>query len=144
MYSLGLLPFNSRDTAFAGLCRFTALLPLPVSYLSFTSPSTMQFHLNGFKGSRDPLQLLHTGEQEPDFQSSLPEEVDVLIIGAGPAGQLLGTQLSRFPNITTRIIESKPARLEQGQALNSQLDRFPEHRGPITLTLSEPSVYRLS
>ncbi|KAK0265868.1 hypothetical protein B0A54_12978 [Friedmanniomyces endolithicus] len=76
----------------------------------------MQFHLNGFKGSGDPLQLLHTGEQEPDFQSSLPEEVDVLIIGAGPAGQLLGTQLSRFPNITTRIIESKPARLEQGQA----------------------------
>ncbi|KAK0248505.1 hypothetical protein LTR91_000367 [Friedmanniomyces endolithicus] len=76
----------------------------------------MQFHLNGFKGSGDPLQLLYAGEQEPDFQSSLPEEVDVLIIGAGPAGQLLGTQLSRFPNITTRIIESKPARLEQGQA----------------------------
>ncbi|KAK1810481.1 hypothetical protein LTR12_015134, partial [Friedmanniomyces endolithicus] len=76
----------------------------------------MQFHLNGFKGSGDPIQLLHAGEQEPDFQSSLPEEVDVLIIGAGPAGQLLGTQLSRFPAITTRIIESKPARLEQGQA----------------------------
>ncbi|KAK5701977.1 hypothetical protein LTR97_004795 [Elasticomyces elasticus] len=76
----------------------------------------MQFHLNGFKGSHDPLQLLYEGEQEPDFQSSLPEEVDVLIIGAGPAGQLLGTQLSRFPNITTRIIESKPGRLVQGQA----------------------------
>ncbi|KAK3075447.1 hypothetical protein LTR53_001232 [Teratosphaeriaceae sp. CCFEE 6253] len=76
----------------------------------------MQFHLNGFKGSGDPLQLLYEGEQEPDFQTSLPEEVDVLIIGAGPAGQLLGTQLSRFPNITTRIIESKSGRLQQGQA----------------------------
>ncbi|KAK5123479.1 hypothetical protein LTR85_002517 [Meristemomyces frigidus] len=76
----------------------------------------MQFHLNGFKGSSDPLKLQFEGEQEPDFQSSLPEEVDVLIIGAGPAGQLLGAQLARFPNITTRIIESKPARLEQGQA----------------------------
>ncbi|TKA82814.1 hypothetical protein B0A55_01063 [Friedmanniomyces simplex] len=76
----------------------------------------MQFHLNGFKGSGDPLQLLYEGDQEPDYQSSLPEEVDVLIIGAGPAGQLLGTQLSRFPNITTRIVESKPGRLVQGQA----------------------------
>ncbi|TKA65135.1 hypothetical protein B0A55_11275 [Friedmanniomyces simplex] len=76
----------------------------------------MQFHLNGFKGSGDPLQLLYDGDQEPDYQSSLPEEVDVLIIGAGPAGQLLGTQLSRFPNITTRIVESKPGRLVQGQA----------------------------
>ncbi|KAK4540739.1 hypothetical protein LTR36_008954 [Oleoguttula mirabilis] len=76
----------------------------------------MQFHLNGFKGSSDPLKLQFEGEQEPDFQSSLPEEVDVLIIGAGPAGQLLGAQLARFPNITTRIIESKSARLEQGQA----------------------------
>lgn len=76
----------------------------------------MQFHLNGFKGSGDPLKLQFEGEPEPDFQSSLPEEVDVLIIGAGPAGQLLGAQLARFADITTRIIESKPARLEQGQA----------------------------
>ena len=75
----------------------------------------MQYHLNGFKGSGDPLKLQFEGE-EPDFQSSLPEEVDVLIIGAGPAGQLLGAQLAQFPNITTRIIESKPGRLEQGQA----------------------------
>lgn len=77
---------------------------------------TTQFHLNGVKGSLDPLKLQYEGTSEPDFQSSLPPEVDVLIIGAGPAGQLLGTQLSRFPDITTRIIESKPGRLEQGNA----------------------------
>lgn len=77
---------------------------------------TTQFHLNGVKGSIDPLKLQFEGTHEPDFQSSLPSEVDVLIIGAGPAGQLLGTQLSRFPDITTRIIESKPGRLEQGNA----------------------------
>ncbi|KXL43293.1 hypothetical protein M433DRAFT_156940 [Acidomyces richmondensis BFW] len=76
----------------------------------------MQFHLNGFKGSGDPLTLQFEGEQEPDFQTNLPEEVDVLVVGAGPAGQLLGTQLSRFPNITTRIIESKSGPLQQGQA----------------------------
>ena len=74
----------------------------------------MQYHLNGFKGSGDPLKLQYDREEEPDFQSSLPDEVDVLIIGAGPAGQLLGAQLAQFSNITTRIIESKSGRLEQG------------------------------
>ncbi|CZT20422.1 related to phenol hydroxylase [Ramularia collo-cygni] len=75
----------------------------------------MQFHLNGVKGSGDPLESLFEGE-ETDFQSSLPSEVDVLIVGAGPAGQLLGAQLAQFPGITTRIVESKHGRLEQGQA----------------------------
>lgn len=75
----------------------------------------MQYHLNGVKGSGDPLQLQFEGE-EPDFQTSLPSEVDVLIVGAGPAGQLLGAQLANFPGITTRIVEPKHGRLEQGQA----------------------------
>ncbi|KAF2726143.1 tetracycline 6-hydroxylase protein [Polychaeton citri CBS 116435] len=75
----------------------------------------MQFHLNGFVGSRDPL-LPNPDAPKPDYQTSLPSEVDVLIVGAGPAGQLLATQLSRFPDISTRIIETKPSRLEQGQA----------------------------
>lgn len=75
----------------------------------------MQFHLNGFQGSGDPNETQFEG-QEPDFQSSLPQEVDVLIVGAGPAGQLLGAQMAQFPDITTRIVESKPGRLEQGQA----------------------------
>ncbi|KAI6883573.1 tetracycline 6-hydroxylase protein, partial [Hortaea werneckii] len=78
--------------------------------------SGLQFHLNGFKGSGDPLKLQYEGDSEPDFQTSLPTEVDVLIVGAGPAGQLLGTQLAQFPEITTRIVESKPGRLQQGQA----------------------------
>ncbi|KAF2485588.1 monooxygenase, FAD-binding protein [Neohortaea acidophila] len=76
----------------------------------------MQFHLNGFKGSGDPLKLQFDGATEPDFQTSLPEEVDVLIVGAGPAGQLLGAQLAQFPDLTTRIIEAKPGRLQNGQA----------------------------
>jgi phenol 2-monooxygenase (NADPH) len=76
----------------------------------------MQYHLNGYKGSQDPRKLQFEGETEPDFQSSLPDEVDVLIVGAGPAGQLLGAQLAQFPDIKTRIIESKPGRLEHGQA----------------------------
>lgn len=76
----------------------------------------MQYHLNGYTGALDPLTYQFQGDQEPDFQTSLPTEVDVLIVGAGPAGQLLATQLSRFPSITTRIIDSKPGPLEVGQA----------------------------
>lgn len=76
----------------------------------------MQFHLNGFDGCDDPLKYQFRGSQEPDFQSSLPSEVDVLIVGAGPAGQLLGAQLAQFPDITTRIIEPKPGPLQQGNA----------------------------
>ncbi|KAF2860604.1 m-hydroxybenzoate hydroxylase [Piedraia hortae CBS 480.64] len=76
----------------------------------------MQYHLNGFKGSENPLKLQFEGEREPDFQTSLPSEVDVFIVGAGPAGQLLGAQLAQFPDITTRIIETRPGRLENGQA----------------------------
>ncbi|WP_345154882.1 FAD-binding monooxygenase, partial [Arthrobacter ginkgonis] len=46
----------------------------------------------------------------------LPEEVDVLIVGSGPAGMLTAAQLSQFPDITTRIIERRPGRLAIGQA----------------------------
>ena len=76
----------------------------------------MQYHLNGFGGCEDPLKYQFEGTQEPDFQSSLPSEVDVLIVGAGPAGQLLGAQLAQFPSITTRIVEPKPGPLQQGNA----------------------------
>jgi phenol 2-monooxygenase (NADPH) len=77
----------------------------------------MQFHLNGVRGSSDPLVLQFRPEEtEADFQSSLPEQIDVLIVGAGPAGHLLATQLSRFPSITTRLIEPRSGRLPQGQA----------------------------
>jgi phenol 2-monooxygenase len=46
----------------------------------------------------------------------LPEEVDVLLVGCGPAGLTLAAQLAAFPEIRTRIIEQKPGRLLRGQA----------------------------
>jgi phenol 2-monooxygenase len=46
----------------------------------------------------------------------LPDEVDVLIIGTGPAGMIAAAQLSQFPDVTTRIIERRPERLAIGQA----------------------------
>lgn len=75
----------------------------------------MQFHLNGFRPG-DPA----VAEADPDAvarsSGGLPDEVDVLVVGCGPAGLTLAAQLSAFPDITTRVIEQKPGPLELGQA----------------------------
>jgi phenol 2-monooxygenase len=76
----------------------------------------MQFHLNGFKigdpGISEPAQ--RDGAQ--GAASGLPQDIDVLIVGCGPAGLTLAAQLSAFPAIRTRIVEQKPGRLTLGQA----------------------------
>ena len=76
----------------------------------------MQFHLNGYR-TGDP-DLAEPGEaagrRVPDC--ALPEKVDVLIVGCGPAGLTLAAQLSAFPDITTCIVDQKPGPLELGQA----------------------------
>ena len=75
----------------------------------------MQFHLNGFR-TGDPS-VSDVAENLPAYASgSLPQEVDVLIVGCGPAGLTLAAQLSAFPEIATRIVEQKPGPLELGQA----------------------------
>jgi phenol 2-monooxygenase len=51
-----------------------------------------------------------------DRPTQLPEQVDVLIVGSGPAGMLAAAQLSQFPGVTTRIVERRPGRLAIGQA----------------------------
>lgn len=70
----------------------------------------MQFHLNGFQVG-DPE--LHPAELPAP---GLPESVDVLIVGSGPAGLVLAAQLARFPNIVTRVVERRGGRLQLGQA----------------------------
>ena len=47
---------------------------------------------------------------------SLPNEVDVLIVGCGPAGLTLAAQLAAFPDIKTQIVEQKSGPLLLGQA----------------------------
>src|SRR3954462_291325 len=76
----------------------------------------MQFHLNGFEPGdpeiSDPAErVLASGTP-----GSLPEEVDVLIVGCGPAGLTLAAQLAAFPDIKTCIVEQKAGPLPRGQA----------------------------
>jgi phenol 2-monooxygenase (NADPH) len=73
----------------------------------------MQFHLNGFRPG-DP-EVLPPGPAA-GASAGLPGEVDVLIVGCGPAGLVLAAQLAAFPEITTAIVERKPGPLELGQA----------------------------
>jgi phenol 2-monooxygenase len=66
----------------------------------------MQFHLNGFR----------VGDPMIEPPSEIPEAVDVLIVGSGPAGLVLAAQLSQFPAIHTRIVERRAGPLLMGQA----------------------------
>ncbi|MDE2604550.1 MAG: FAD-binding monooxygenase [Burkholderiales bacterium] len=74
----------------------------------------MQFHLDGFQpgdphiSQASPLALPHT--------DAVPEQVDVLIVGCGPAGLTLAAQLAAFPDIRTCIVEQKDGPLQLGQA----------------------------
>ncbi|WP_111414557.1 FAD-binding monooxygenase [Billgrantia lactosivorans] len=73
----------------------------------------MQFHLNGVQ-TGDPTVHAPAGELKNTY--TLPDEVDVLIVGCGPAGLTLAAQLSAFPDIRTRIVEQKDGPLKLGQA----------------------------
>src|SRR5213078_3409929 len=70
----------------------------------------MQFYLDGYKPG------------DPDILTAeLPDAVDVLIVGSGPAGALLAAQLSTFPGISTRLVERLDGPLRVGQARRRRL-----------------------
>ncbi|MBM7244339.1 FAD-dependent monooxygenase [Rhodococcus fascians] len=74
----------------------------------------MQFHHHGYVSGDPRVQRASaTGIDRPD---ELPEYVDVLIVGTGPAGMMTAAQLSQFPDVTTRIVERRTGRLAIGQA----------------------------
>ncbi|GAA2360775.1 FAD-dependent monooxygenase [Saccharopolyspora halophila] len=74
----------------------------------------MQFHHHGYV-SGDPRVQPPAGVGL-DRPEELPGEVDVLIVGSGPAGMIAAAQLAQFPNVVTRVVERRPGRLEVGQA----------------------------
>lgn len=74
----------------------------------------MQFHHHGYVSGDPRVQPARdTGVERP---REIPDEIDVLIVGSGPAGMLLAAQLSQYPSVVTRIIERRDGRLVLGQA----------------------------
>jgi len=74
----------------------------------------VQFHHHGYV-STDPRVLPAAGVGV-DRPTDLPDEIDVLIVGSGPAGIAAHAQLAMFPGVVTRIIERRDGRLVLGQA----------------------------
>ena len=74
----------------------------------------MLFHHHGYVSTNPRVQVAAgIGLDRP---AELPDEMDVLIVGSGPAGMIAAAQLAMFPDVHTRIIERRPHRLEIGQA----------------------------
>lgn len=76
----------------------------------------MQFHLDGFTPGDPEIADPRERHPAPGAAGSVPEEVDVLIVGCGPAGLTLAAQLAAFPDIKTCIVEQKLGRMLLGQA----------------------------
>ena len=74
----------------------------------------MQFYLNGYRPGDPFIEDPHPVVAKR--RGGLPENVDVLIIGSGPAGLVLAAQLAAFPDIETAVIDRRNGPLEVGQA----------------------------
>ena len=74
----------------------------------------MQYHLNGYRYGDPTIHEAVAGRE--GAQGPLPESVDVLIVGTGPAGTVLAAQLARFPEFNTRVVERRQGPLPVGQA----------------------------
>ncbi|TVZ01571.1 3-hydroxybenzoate 4-monooxygenase [Trebonia kvetii] len=74
----------------------------------------MQFYRDGYRPG-DP-DVLPASPLAVANEGSLLAEVDVLIVGTGPAGTVIGAQLAAFPGLSTRIVERREGPLEVGRA----------------------------
>ncbi|NVK40942.1 MAG: FAD-dependent monooxygenase [Oceanospirillaceae bacterium] len=76
----------------------------------------MQFHIDGFYPGDPRFSDPQDRVVAPPLKRPLPEKVDVMIVGCGPAGLNLAAQLSRFGGIKVAIVDQKDDRLLVGQA----------------------------
>lgn len=74
----------------------------------------MQYHRDGFRPGDPDLHPAAPGHRRAG--DPLPDTVDVLIAGSGPAGLCLAAQLARVPQIRTMLVEPKLTPMEKGQA----------------------------
>lgn len=76
----------------------------------------MQYYVDGFRGGDPDHKEASRNRRDYSAHEPLPEQVDVLIVGTGPAGLCLAAQLSQFPEIETMIVESSPSNIKKGKA----------------------------
>jgi phenol 2-monooxygenase len=76
----------------------------------------MQYYKEGFRGGDPDIRTAAPNRRDRSPHAPLPEKVDVLIAGCGPAGLCLAAQLAQFPEIDTMIVEQKPGPIVKGQA----------------------------
>jgi phenol 2-monooxygenase (NADPH) len=76
----------------------------------------MQFYKDGFRGGNPDIKPAAPNRRSRGVNEPLPEKVDVLISGTGPAGLCLAAQLSQFPEIETMIVERMPSNIIKGKA----------------------------
>ena len=74
----------------------------------------MQFYLSGYRPGDPFIEEPHPSVAQRTGE--LPDHVDVLIIGCGPAGLVLAAQMASFPDIRTAVIDRKDGPLQVGQA----------------------------
>ena len=104
----------------------------------------MQYHLNGFKPGnyqipdavREPAPILPVLD--------LPKEVDVLIVGCGPAGLAMARQLSEFTDITTCIVDLEEGPLIFGRADGISCRTMEIMEGFNSSEMIVKEVYRLN
>jgi phenol 2-monooxygenase len=65
----------------------------------------MQYHLDGYK-TGDPF-IADPYPSVAERPEGLPGDVDVLIIGCGPAGLVLAAQMASFAGVSTAVIDRK-------------------------------------
>jgi phenol 2-monooxygenase len=76
----------------------------------------MQFHLNGFKpGNYQVPDAARAPYPDPPIED-LPQQVDVLIVGTGPAGLTMARQMAEFSDIKTCIVDMASGPLLFGRA----------------------------
>jgi phenol 2-monooxygenase (NADPH) len=76
----------------------------------------MQFYRDGFRGGNPDIKQAAQNRRNRGPNEPLPETVDVLIAGTGPAGLCLAAQLAQFPEIEALIVERMPSNIIKGKA----------------------------
>lgn len=76
----------------------------------------MQFYKDGFRGGNPDIKQAAPNRRNRGVNEPLPEKVDVLIAGTGPAGLCLAAQLAAFPEIDTLIVERMASNIIKGKA----------------------------